>query len=158
METGPLVLDTDLRQLRRGGRVLPVSGLPLRIFEMLMAANGRIVSREKLKAALWPYAVRIDVDRRLHTAIRALRKAIIGLGGPADGIVREERWVIIPASEIMAIVALATSREDLEEQHVLVDVGEIAGVEDVAVLHGNPALLSARAVSFRRTIRARDPS
>lgn len=76
METGPLVLDTDLRQLRRGGRVLPVSGLPLRIFEMLMAANGRIVSREELKAALWPYAVRIDVDRRLNTAVRALRKAI----------------------------------------------------------------------------------
>ena len=38
---------------------------------------------------------------------RALRHAVIGLGGPANGVVREERWVIIPASEVMAIVALA---------------------------------------------------
>jgi hypothetical protein len=76
MRTGPLILDTGFRQLRRGSRVLPVSGLPLRIFEMLTAANGRIVSRQELKAALWPYAVRIDVDRRLNTAVRALRKEI----------------------------------------------------------------------------------
>jgi hypothetical protein len=41
---------------------------------------------------------------------RALRRAVIGLGGPADGVTREERWVIIPASEVMAIVALASDR------------------------------------------------
>ncbi|MBP6442800.1 MAG: formate--tetrahydrofolate ligase, partial [Gemmatimonadales bacterium] len=51
---------------------------------------------------------RITWPRTIDMNDRALRRAIIGLGGPAEGVVREERWVIIPASEIMAIVALAS--------------------------------------------------
>ena len=59
---------------------------------------------------------RITWPRTIDMNDRALRHAIIGLGGAANGVVREERWVIIPASEIMAIIALATSREDLQER------------------------------------------
>ncbi len=59
---------------------------------------------------------RITWPRTIDMNDRALRQAVIGLGGTANGVVREERWVIIPASEIMAIVALATSREDLEHR------------------------------------------
>ena len=59
---------------------------------------------------------RITWPRTIDMNDRALRNAVIGLGGVGDGVVREERWVIIPASEVMAIVALATSREDLEER------------------------------------------
>jgi formate--tetrahydrofolate ligase len=59
---------------------------------------------------------RITWPRTIDMNDRALRHAIIGLGGPGNGVVREERWVIIPASEIMAILALATSREDLEDR------------------------------------------
>jgi formate--tetrahydrofolate ligase len=59
---------------------------------------------------------RITWPRTIDMNDRALRHAIIGLGGAANGVVREEHWVIIPASEIMAIVALATSREDLEHR------------------------------------------
>src|SRR6266540_2411420 len=66
---------------------------------------------------------RITWPRTIDMNDRALRHAVIGLGGPANGVVREERWVIIPASEIMAIVALATSREDLEHRLGRIIVG-----------------------------------
>src|SRR6202789_2044322 len=59
---------------------------------------------------------RITWPRTIDMNDRALRKAVIGLGGVGDGVVREERWVIIPASEVMAILALCTSRADLEER------------------------------------------
>ena len=59
---------------------------------------------------------RVSWPRTIDMNDRALRRAVIGLGGAANGVVREERWVIIPASEIMAIVALATGREDLEDR------------------------------------------
>ena len=39
---------------------------------------------------------------------------IVGLGGINGGLVREERFVIMPASEIMAILCLATDLQDLE--------------------------------------------
>ena len=74
---------------------------------------------------------RITWPRTIDMNDRALRHAIIGLGGSANGVVREERWVIIPASEIMAIVALATSRDDLERR-----LGDII----VGASHGKAAV------------------
>src|SRR5690349_12019310 len=66
---------------------------------------------------------RITWPRTIDMNDRALRHAVIGLGGPVNGIVREERWVIVPASEIMAIVALTTGREDLDERLGRIVVG-----------------------------------
>lgn len=45
---------------------------------------------------------------------RALRKIVIGLGGTADGVPRETGFDIAVASEIMAILCLATDLEDLK--------------------------------------------
>jgi formate--tetrahydrofolate ligase len=72
---------------------------------------------------------RITWPRTIDMNDRALRKAIIGLGGVGDGVVREEKWVIIPASEVMAILALATSRQDLEERLGNIIIGATAGKE-----------------------------
>jgi formate--tetrahydrofolate ligase len=70
---------------------------------------------------------RITWPRTIDMNDRALRHAVIGLGGAANGVVREERWVIIPASEVMAIVALATGREDLEHRLGQIIVGAAQG-------------------------------
>jgi formate--tetrahydrofolate ligase len=71
---------------------------------------------------------RITWPRTIDMNDRALRHAVIGLGGAANGVVREERWVIIPASEVMAIVALATGRADLEHRLSQIIVGATQGV------------------------------
>ena len=47
---------------------------------------------------------------------RALRNIVIGLGAKADGMVREDHFVITVASEIMAILCLADNMEDLKER------------------------------------------
>ena len=52
--------------------------------------------------------------RVLDSEDRFLRRCVIGLGGPANGVPREERFDIAAASEVMAIVALARDRADLE--------------------------------------------
>ncbi len=59
---------------------------------------------------------RITWPRTIDMNDRALRKVTIGLGGPLGGIPREERFVITPASEIMAVTALAQSTADLEQR------------------------------------------
>ena len=76
---------------------------------------------------------RITWPRTIDMNDRALRHAVIGLGGSAHGVVREERWVIIPGSEVMAIVALATSREDLEHRLGQIIVGASHGPSRSAV-------------------------
>ena len=47
---------------------------------------------------------------------RALRNIVVGLGAKADGFVREDHFVITVASEIMAILCLATDMDDLKER------------------------------------------
>lgn len=51
--------------------------------------------------------------RALDVNDRSLRKVVIGLGGPGQGIPRESGFDITAASEIMAILCLATSPSDL---------------------------------------------
>lgn len=58
----------------------------------------------------------IDWPRAVDLNDRALRHVRIGLGGPKDGIPRDSEFVITVASEVMAILALATSYPDLRER------------------------------------------
>jgi formate--tetrahydrofolate ligase len=66
---------------------------------------------------------RITWPRTMDMNDRALRNVVVGLGGTGNGPTREERFVITPASEIMAILCLATSRKDLEERLARIIVG-----------------------------------
>jgi formate--tetrahydrofolate ligase len=54
---------------------------------------------------------------------RALRNVIIGLGGKLDGEPRETGFDIAVASEVMAILALATSIEDMRERFRRIVIG-----------------------------------
>lgn len=47
---------------------------------------------------------------------RVLRNIVVGLGSKADGVVREDHFVITVASEIMAILCLASDMKDLKER------------------------------------------
>lgn len=47
---------------------------------------------------------------------RVLRNVVVGLGAKADGTVREDHFVITVASEIMAVLCLASDMKDLKER------------------------------------------
>ena len=57
---------------------------------------------------------RITWPRTMDMNDRSLRSMVISLGGINAGPLREDRFVIVPGSEIMAILALATDLADLE--------------------------------------------
>lgn len=54
--------------------------------------------------------------RVLDISDRSLRKVVVGLGGPNNGVPHEEEFAITPASEIMAILCLAKDLKDLKER------------------------------------------
>ena len=54
---------------------------------------------------------------------RALRQVTIGLGGPLNGVPREDGFDITVASEIMAILCLATDLENLKERLASIVIG-----------------------------------
>jgi formate--tetrahydrofolate ligase len=87
---------------------------------------------------LWPHVVDISD--------RALRHAVIGLGGKEDGVPRETEWFITVASEVMAILALATDLMDLRARLSRVVLarnhkGEPVTAEDLKVAGAMTVLL-----------------
>lgn len=59
---------------------------------------------------------RIVWKRAVDINDRALRHVLVGLGGPTHGVPREEGFDITVASEIMAVLCLATDIEDLKKR------------------------------------------
>ena len=59
---------------------------------------------------------RIQWKRVVDMNDRALRHIVVGMGGAANGYLREDGFDIVVASEVMAILCLATSRADLKER------------------------------------------
>jgi formate--tetrahydrofolate ligase len=57
--------------------------------------------------------VSVTWPRTLDVNDRELRYTVVGLGGKAHGVPRENQFVIVAASEIMAVLALASDLEDL---------------------------------------------
>jgi formate--tetrahydrofolate ligase len=66
---------------------------------------------------------RISWPRTMDMNDRALRSIVIGLGQMQGGPSREDRFVIVPGSEIMAILCLATDLQDLEARLGRIIVG-----------------------------------
>lgn len=66
-------------------------------------------------------ALRIDIKRIVFKRCldmndRVLRNIVVGMGKKADGVMREDGFVITVASEIMAILCLASDINDLKER------------------------------------------
>nr|WP_255412530.1 formate--tetrahydrofolate ligase [Haliangium sp. UPWRP_2] len=72
-----------------------------------------------LSMITWPRAV--DMNDR------ALRRITVAVGGGTSGVERSDRFVITSASEIMAVLALATDLSDLQERLTRIIVGYGAG-------------------------------
>ena len=96
---------------------------------------------------------RITFPRTIDMNDRALRDCVIGLGGVGNGVAREERWVIIPASEVMAILALSASPLDLEQRLSRIIVGSTYGAERKPIRAGDLKAAGAMALLLKDAIR-----
>ena len=79
-------------------------------------------------------STRISWPRVVDMNDRALRDVVIGMGGPANGHLRQDRFDITAASEVMAILVLASDYADLKKR-----LGDIVVGQSV---DGNPVKAS----------------
>jgi formate--tetrahydrofolate ligase len=92
------------------------------------------------QAITWPRT--IDVNDR------ELRRTVVGLGGKAHGIPRENEFVITAASEIMAILALASDLQDLRAR--------LGRVVVASTYDGEPVIADQLRVAGAMTVVMRD--
>jgi len=108
-----------------GGRaqVLPMEDINLHFngdFHAITSAHS-LISAMLDNHLQWGNALNIDPRRITWRRVvdmndRALRNITIGMGGPTQGVVREDGFDITVASEIMAIFCLATDLKDLQKR------------------------------------------
>jgi DNA-binding winged helix-turn-helix (wHTH) protein/Tol biopolymer transport system component len=80
---GPFELFVETAELRKDGVRLKLQGQPFQILLMLLQTPtpGGVVTRDALRAALWPADTFVDFEHSLNTAVKKLRQA---LGDDAD--------------------------------------------------------------------------
>jgi formate--tetrahydrofolate ligase len=90
----------------------------------------------------------ITWPRTMDVNDRELRRTVVGLGGKAHGIPRENEFVITAASEIMAILALTTNLQDLRAR--------LGRVVVASTYDGEPVIAEQLRVAGAMTVVMRD--
>src|ERR1700761_1022556 len=72
---GVFEADFGARELTKLGRLLPLQEQPFQLLAMLLEEPGVLVTREELRARLWPQTV-VDFDHGLNKAISKIRDAL----------------------------------------------------------------------------------
>ena len=78
---GSFEADLHTQELRRRGTLLRLPSQSFQVLQMLLERRGTLVTRDELRAVLWPSDTFVDFDHGLHAAVNRLREA---LGDSAD--------------------------------------------------------------------------
>src|SRR5574341_1060156 len=73
---GPFELDPRAGELHKDGQRVKIQEKPLRLLEALLARPAELVTREELRALLWPADTFVDFEGGLNTAINKVRAAL----------------------------------------------------------------------------------
>jgi len=70
--------EADLRteELYRSGRRVRLPNQSFRVLAMLVERAGELVTREELRARLWPTGILVEYDQAVNTAVKRLREAL----------------------------------------------------------------------------------
>jgi DNA-binding winged helix-turn-helix (wHTH) protein len=69
-------LDVRAAELRKAGVKLRLQGQPIQVLATLLNSAGELVTREELRAQLWPVETFVDFDHSLHNAIARIREVL----------------------------------------------------------------------------------
>ncbi len=139
-------------------QVVPMEDINLHFngdFHAVAAAHNLLASA--LDASLYfGNPLRIDPatitwPRTLDVNARELRNTVIGLGGKAHGIPRENQFVITAASEIMAILALSSDLQDLRARLARIVVADT--VDGKPVTAGDLRVAGAMTVVMKEALK-----
>src|SRR5215510_10591568 len=140
VQFGPFELDRSAGELRKQGTRIRLQPKPMQILCALVERPGGIVTRDELKARLWPNDTFVDFESGLNTAVNRLR---IALGDSAEHpryVETEARngYRFIAPTRLkpeptVRVVALSTPPEPPQERRHLVRWWAVAAFGLVAI-------------------------
>lgn len=69
-------VDLSSSELFRAGVRVPIQEQPLQVLRLLLEAEGKVVTREQLRMALWPQDTFVDFEHGVNTAVKKVRQAL----------------------------------------------------------------------------------
>jgi Tol biopolymer transport system component/DNA-binding winged helix-turn-helix (wHTH) protein len=69
-------VDLSTNELFRSGVRVPIQEQPLQILRLLLEVEGKVVTRDQLRNALWPENTFVDFEHGVNTAVKKLRQAL----------------------------------------------------------------------------------
>jgi DNA-binding winged helix-turn-helix (wHTH) protein len=78
---GLFEVDTESDQVRKAGRAVKIQQQPYKLLCLLLTKAGKVVTRDDIRAALWPAETFVDYDQGVNFAMKQVREA---LGDDAD--------------------------------------------------------------------------
>jgi DNA-binding winged helix-turn-helix (wHTH) protein len=69
-------VDLSSNELLCSGARVPIQEQPLQVLRLLLEADGKVVTREQLRSALWPENTFVDFEHGVNTAVKKLRQAL----------------------------------------------------------------------------------
>lgn len=73
---GVFEVDLQAAELRKNGVKVKLQEQPFQILNLLLQRPGRVVTREELRAKLWPGDTFVDFEHGLNAAIQRLQEAL----------------------------------------------------------------------------------
>jgi TolB-like protein/DNA-binding winged helix-turn-helix (wHTH) protein/Flp pilus assembly protein TadD len=143
---GTYEVDPHSGELRKAGIRIKVQQQPLKLLEILLEHPGEVVTREELRARIWPDESFGDFDQAVNVAIAKLRGA---LGDSADN----PRYIeTIPRRGYRFIAEVAVpqrgSGKPEPAQETPATAGSLATVAEQTMFRGLPAPLSWKIIGF----------
>ena len=73
---GAFELDLSAGELHKQGLQVKLQEQPFRVLNVLLHRPGEVVTRDELRASIWPADTFVDFDNSLNTSINKLREAL----------------------------------------------------------------------------------
>ena len=146
---GTYEVDPDSGELRKAGIRIKVQQQPLKLLEILLKHPGEVITREELRARIWPHESFGDFDQAVNVAIAKLRGA---LGDSADN----PRYIeTIPRRGYRFIAEVAVLQRDSGKPEPAQETPATAGssdsvatVAEQAMFRRSPPPLSWKIIGF----------
>jgi DNA-binding winged helix-turn-helix (wHTH) protein len=73
---GEFELDVDAGELRRDNRRVKLQPQPFKLLVLLVRRGGRLVTRDEIRAELWPDGTYVDFDQAVNFSIKQIRDVL----------------------------------------------------------------------------------
>ena len=147
---GSFEVDLQTRELYKRGLKIKLQEQPFLVLARLLECPGQLVTRDEIRAKLWPRDTFVDFDHALNAAVRRLREALDDNAGTPRFVETLSRRGYRFIAPVQTVTVNAEPQQQTEAS-----ARPTASTEILAQLGKNPSEIAEKRQSTQRDFRTR---